>query len=373
MTIYKKIKSLDSKFSWSFFGFLIGFLGIAYAIYVEQFKEERPKLVFDLLSNTQVLSVNEDVNKLDIIYDGQNLKAQKKNLILLTIRIKNEGTEGIKEGDYYSKIPFGLKIEGGNIAENPQLIDASDNFLKENVSLSNDSLNNIIINKIPIEENQYFTIKVLTICNQNISPTITPFGKINRMIGEFEIQNSYLSGQKTKKSFFENLTDGSISIHIARFFYYLILIFLVGFLIGFPVSKISKYFERKGKEKIIEKFREKTKIELTDKIDIVFDIYRKENIYYFKWLYKLLSDNEKLVRHLNYFENRNNEDYLIEDFREESPLSNQSYEERIHYITSTNYLISILMHKKVIIKTDKDVTVDEQFKNGFMEFYHFID
>ena len=119
-----------------------------------------------MLSNTQVLSLKEDVNKLDIIYDGQNLKEQKENLILLTIKLKNEGNLNIKESDYFSKMPFGFKIIGGKIAEKPQLIDASNKFLRENILLSLDTLNNISINKVPIGEGEYFTIKVLTICNQ---------------------------------------------------------------------------------------------------------------------------------------------------------------------------------------------------------------
>jgi len=40
MPLFKKLKTLDTKFSWSFFGFLIGIIGVSYAIYVDQFKEE---------------------------------------------------------------------------------------------------------------------------------------------------------------------------------------------------------------------------------------------------------------------------------------------------------------------------------------------
>ena len=318
------------------FGFLIGILGFVYAIYVDQFKEQKPKLVYDLLSNTQVLSVKEDINKLDIIYDKQNLKEQKENLILLTVRIKNEGNINIKEGDYYSKIPFGLKISGGKIAEKPQLIDASNKFLKENIVLLFDTLNSISINKVPIDVGQYFTIKILTICNLNVSPSIVPVGKISGMRDEFQIRKSYLSDQKEEQSFFEKLINGSVSIHIARFFFYLLIMILFGVVFGIPTSQISSYFEERNKKRKIEKFREKTKIELSEKIEMVFDIYRNEGNYFIKWLHRILSDKEKLRKYLNYIDYRTKEDNLIDDFRDHLPQQSEVYVEQIHYLSSTS-------------------------------------
>lgn len=374
MSIYKKIKSLDSKFSWSFFGFLIGILGFGYAIYVDQFKELKPKLIYDLLSNTKVLSVREDVNKLDIIYDGQNLKEQKENLILLTVRIKNEGSQNIVEGDYYSKILFGLKVRGGKIAEKPQLIDASNKFLKENVSLEFDSLNSIKINKVQIDEGQYFTIKILTICKQNISPSIVPIGKISGMTTEFEVRESYLSDKKEEESFFERLIAGSVSIHVARFFFYLLVLILFSLVVILPTSQITTFFEEKNKKRKIEKFREKTKIELTENIELVFDLYREDGAYYIKWLNKILSDKEKLKKYLGYFEEKTKEEYLLDDFKEQPQQRlNELDTERVNYFYSMKSILTKLVDKKIITKTEDDVLVNEMFKNELMEFNYFID
>jgi hypothetical protein len=370
MGIYSNLKSLDSKFSWSFMGFLIGILGIGYAIYIDQFKEEKPKVIFDILSNTQVLSVKENLNKLDIIYDNQNLKEQKENLILLTIRISNEGNEDIRESDYYSKAPFGFKINNGKIAENPIIIDASSKILKDNLALSYDTINNIILNKVPFNRDQYFTIKVLTICKENVLPSITPTGNITGINEIFPVRNSYINGQKKELSFFESLTFGSFAMHIARFFFYIFFIAIIGLLIGFPASKISTILENKKRKKKIEKFRDKTKIQLSDNIDLIFDFYKDQGEYRIKWLNRILGDKEKLKKHILRNENINLEDFILNDY---PPEISQMRMESISQISETMNLISKLKDKKIIEKKGEDFIVNEKFKNELLEFNYFID
>ena len=232
MGIISSLRTIDDKYSWSFLGFMIGIIGIGYAVYVSHFREERPLVVFDVLSNTQVLSVKENVNKLDIVYNNKNLKERHEDLILLTVRISNEGDKDVTEHDYYSKIPFGLRIVDGKVADKPNLIDASNQFLKENLSMNYDSLSNITINNIPIDKAQYFTIKVLIICRENTFPSIVPTGKISGISEDFVIRQSYKEGQKEELSFFRLLTYGSLGIHILRLFFYLFCFLVLGLLIG---------------------------------------------------------------------------------------------------------------------------------------------
>lgn len=372
MGFLKKIKTLDSRFSWSFFSFLIAIISIGYAVYVDHFKEEKPKVVFDILSNTQVLSVKEDINKLDIIYDGQNLKEQKKNLILLTIRISNEGNEDISEEDFYSQIPFGLKINSGKIAESPFLIDASNKFLKSNLILSHDSLNNVSINKLPINKEQYFTIKILTICSDSTMPSITPMGNISGINEEFPVRLSYSESKKEEKSFIELLTLGGFGIHVARFFFYIFSMVAFGLLIGIPMSKISDFYDNKKRKSIIQKFRDKTKIEITDKADLIFEIFLNDGQHYINWLSHVFSDKEKLTNYLTYFENRKTENLLMNDYLTERPKDAEFDSERRYHFSTTNSIISKLLEKKFII-TGGELKIDDQFKNDLLEFKYFLD
>jgi len=374
MEMITNLKNIDNKFSWSFLGFIIGILGFSYAIYVDQIKDEKPEVIFDVLSNTQVLSVKENLNKLDIIYDGQNLKEKKENLILLTIRISNDGNENIRETDYYSKSPFGFKINKGKIVDNPILIDASNNTLKNNIILTYDTLNNITINKVPFNKGQYFTIKILTICNENTLPTITPLGSITGINNPFPVKLSYKDGQKENKSFLELLTIGNFGIHIARFFFYLICIALFGLMIGIPTSKISSYLDDKKKIKKIKKFKEKTKIKLSDKIDIIFKIYKNNGQFYVKWLNNIINDKNKLLDYIDYYENRKKENILYNDFITEVPVDTHEINmERINIITTTNNILETLFENKILIKDNNEIEINEEFKTELNEFNYFID
>lgn len=373
MGIYNNFKTLDSKFSWSFLGFLIGILGIVYAIYIDQFKEEKPQVIFDILSNTQVLSVKENLNKLDIIYDGQNLKEKKENLILLTIRISNEGNEDIRESDYYSKAPFGFKINNGKIAERPTIINSSSKILKDNLTLTYDTLNNITLNKVPFNQDQSFTIKVLTICNENTLPTITPLGNIAGINEVFAVKQSFKDGQKEDKSFFQVLTFGSLGIHIARFFFYIFSIVALGLLIVIPSTKISTHFEDKKRKVNIKKFRNKTKIQLSDKVELIFEIYKNDGEHYIKWLNRILEDKEMISKYFAYFENWEIENLLMIDYTKNGLVDNEIEEGRIDIFSTAQEIISKLIERKFILKENNEIIIDEQFKTELREFNYFID
>jgi hypothetical protein len=372
MSFINRLRTLD-KFPWNFPGFVIGLIGIGYAIYVEQFREIKPEIVFDVLSNTQVLSVKENLNKLDIIYDGQNIKEKKENLILLTIRISNEGNQSVRESDFYSRSSFGLKILEGRIAEMPLLIDASNDFLRNNLLLTYDSLNQIDINKLPFDINQSFTIKVLTICKENTLPSIKSVGKITGITDDFTIRESFKGEQKQEKSFLKNLTSGSFGIHVARFFYYLLCMVAFGLFIGYPASRISDHFEKKRKKRQVQKFREKTKIKLSNRAEFIFNIFLSEREHYIKWLHRLISDEGKLKDYLLYYKNPRMERLLNEDSLEFRRTHNEPHIEQIGHLHYAAKIISKLITEKFIIEDGDKVTVDQQFKNELQEFVYFID
>jgi len=373
MGLYNYIKSLDTKFAWSFMGFVIGITGICYAVYIDQFKVSEPRIVFDILSNTEVLSVKENLNKLDIIYDGQNLKEQKENLILSTIRISNEGNEDIRENDYYSKTPFGLKISNGKIADRPVITEASNKILKNNLTLTYDSLNNIVLDKIPFNQDQYFTIKVLTICKGDTLPTITPFGNIAGINEAFPVRQSFKEGQKEEKSFIELLTLGNFGIHVARFFFYIFCIFAFLVTIIIPISKISEYLENKKRNNIIQKFREKTKIQLSDKVELIFEIYRTYGTNYINRINNILEDTGKIRNYLSRHNIHRNNIYSINSYPEYIINDDHIYRPQREHFLIINKILSKLVDKEFIkIENDK-ITTNNNFKKELREFNYFIE
>lgn len=159
---------------------------IGVAIYL--FLINKPDLRFEILSNTEVLTVKEDISALQIIYDGKDLKKEGKNISVIILKISNEGYEGIKEGFYSSIAPLGFEIINGEIIGTPELIEVHDksfSFPIDSISKSRIIFKNLIINS-----GDFFIIKFRTLNNINEIPEILPFGKISG-IDKVNIINNY--------------------------------------------------------------------------------------------------------------------------------------------------------------------------------------
>lgn len=372
MSFWNNIKTMDKRFSWSFLGTLIGIIGIGYGIYADFFKEEKPELIFDLMSNTQVLDLKEDVSELQIHYKHQDLKKSKKSLVLITVRVSNKGNAPITENDYYSKTPFGFKITRGNIAEPPSLINSSRKFFENSVRLSTDSLNNIFIDKVPIDYGEYFTVKVLTICNNEELPDIIPFGEISGLRGEIYTVRSYKSERKEELSFWKKLTFGTFGIHVARFFYYLLCMALVSISIAFPVTMISDYFEDKKKKKAISKYKKSVKIKLTQNSETIFNLYKQFGETQISWLLKTLNDQKILEEYLIYMENKKKENSFINDFSTFSRVYQEDIEIRqIQHLGFIYTILNTLLDEKIIDKENKN-TVKPDFLKELEEFNYYL-
>jgi len=52
--IINNISHLEKKYAWSLFGLIVVILGFGYAIYVDNFKGQKPEIIFEILSNTNI-------------------------------------------------------------------------------------------------------------------------------------------------------------------------------------------------------------------------------------------------------------------------------------------------------------------------------
>lgn len=190
-----------------YFTSLLAILGLSFGIYQTFIRDYKPEIVFDVLSNNDVLSINEDVNDLKILYNDKDLKEQNKKLVLLNVKIENIGNGDVKEGDYYSKTPFGIEIENGEMIKVPSIINSSNNFLHKNTKVSLLDSNKIILTKIPLGKNEFFTLEILTIVKKEATPKVIAIGYISGSNGEIKVIESYKSIKKSEniKSWYESM------------------------------------------------------------------------------------------------------------------------------------------------------------------------
>ncbi|MBE0646988.1 MAG: hypothetical protein IH596_04305, partial [Bacteroidales bacterium] len=303
MSIFSKLSKVDQKFSWSFLGFIIGIIGIGFAIYTIFFFEKVPVIKYEVISNTNVLDVKENVSRLDILFDSVSVKKTGQNLRVITLKISNEGNENLNADYFDKKYPLGFQIEGARIVQKPELLEFSNDYIKETIELNDTLDNKILFSNIIIDQGEYFIVKTLTLSDAKVVPTIKPLGYISGS-GAPRLVIINEENETTPKSFFTKLFYGNLGYHIARFFLYLIIIGISIFLIAFPISQIQEKKQEKNKKKHVRKFKQNTKIDKEKLSEIVFDFYLEDGESSLFRIKKILSMPDKLKGYKNYLELR---------------------------------------------------------------------
>ncbi len=162
---------------WALLGILVtvilGLPAIYYTIH-----EKVPHIAYEIIGDTKVLDVHKPVKELEIRYKGEDIYAQKKNLSVLTITVRNDGETHIKQADFDTTTPWGLLVNNGHLVDAPKLIDANSDYIRSNINLSAGTNDTISFQKIIFEKDKYFTFELQILHRDEETPQIIPIGKI---------------------------------------------------------------------------------------------------------------------------------------------------------------------------------------------------
>lgn len=177
------------KFNW----FLIiqtigGIAGLVVAIYIGFYNESKSKLTYEILSNSSVFSVQENISQLKVTYGDKIIDQGFEELNLIIVRLKNNGNRDIKTTDFYRKSNFGFRVKNASIIEKPELQAYSKEFYKENLKIKH-SDNSVFLSQLPLNENDYYTLKVLVVTDSESKAEILPLGNISN--GITTVENIY--------------------------------------------------------------------------------------------------------------------------------------------------------------------------------------
>ncbi|MDW3651801.1 MAG: hypothetical protein R8P61_32280 [Bacteroidia bacterium] len=375
MKIWAKIKNLDQKFAWSFLGFLLGFIGIVFSVYTIYFYEENPILQFEILTNTNVLDVKEDIGKLDILFDSVSIKKEQKNLRIITIKISNIGNENLTLNLYDKKDPLGFKIENGEVLQKPVLLEASNDYLKRNLKITRIESSEYRFSSVILDKSQYFSLKILCLVNENVVPNVIPIGYISGN-GVPGIKINFKESDKSKIGFFKELFYGNIFIHFLRFIIYWLIIIAITILTIVTYDSIRIKFRRRKRKRLINKFKEHHKLNIEKfplKILEYYETYGEKSLFRIK---KVISKVETLkiyieyiglLDHLDQFEEENLDE---EDFNQ---LEEDSFKEK-NVFNEIEPLIRLLVEDKIlIVNTDSiSITIRDGFEDSIDQFIYFI-
>lgn len=291
MTILNTLKSMDQKFAWSFLGFVLAVIFGGITIYLGFFKDDKPDLNYTILSNSGVLDIKEEVGNLDVLYRGNSLSQDKKDLKIITFKVINTGESSILPNFYDPKDPLGFKIENGEIAEKPLLISASNEYLEKNLEMLQNK-NSIEFSNVILESNEYFEIKVLVLHSIGVSPQLQSTGKI---AGIRSI--NVVSGDNfvDERSFFDTTFGGGVIKNITRVIVYGIVFIAMIILVALFISSINDARSKAKRKKLVKIFREFDNARITESDHYFFELYIDGNESALRYAYQRISNpNENI-------------------------------------------------------------------------------
>jgi hypothetical protein len=191
----------------SFISIALGFLGLYYTL-----RGTRTHLSMDIAAESNVLDVRHPISDLAIYFQGTDIDEEKANLKILTIRVINDGEASIREGDFDSRIPFGLEIAGGHIIR-AQVTGSNSRYLTDNIHLRVGYQDRIVLDKVIFDKGDFITIEVLVLHPKNSLPSLRPLGKIAGL-SEMAVTHSFQD--RDQASFISQVFGGPAAVQISR-------------------------------------------------------------------------------------------------------------------------------------------------------------
>ena len=274
MSFLDTLKTMDRKFSWSFFGFTLAALLGSITIYDRFVADTHPQLYFDVMTSTAVLDIRENVPKLEVFFDGVNIREKDLALRVISVKVSNESSHDILRGHYDGEDLVGLRVQPGRIIK-AELANSSNDYLARNLSFSSLTTDSIRFKDVILEANQYFVIKLLVTHPANTTPAISPLGHVAGMKQIF-VREAYKD--LGRPSIWQTAFVGSWYVQIARLFAYFIAAVLVAILIIAPSTIVSNKLQERARRRTVREFKGSTTIRLNDTDEFVFEQYLSEGV-----------------------------------------------------------------------------------------------
>lgn len=293
MSFLEKIQEFDKKFAWSFFGFALALIFGLLTIYVSFFYEKKPVLKYEIVSNTSVLDVRENISKLDVFYDGKDIKNNRQALRILLVRIVNDGNESILKKDYDENDPIGFVVPSGQLIKS-EIISASNQYLEDNIKLIVQPRGKVSFSSVIIEPKEHFMLKLLVLVKEGDKElTVQSVGKLAGL-KSIEVVESYR--EQETAPFLTRAFEGSITVQIVRFMAYFFASLIVIVLIVILSIIVGEQREKRIRLKIVRGFKEVSDINFTKCDEYVFNKFLEHGDSYLSVTHELLSNTKKLQR-----------------------------------------------------------------------------
>lgn len=270
---------------------ILGAIAAIISIYVFFFQEKKVDLQYEIVANTNVLDINAEVGRLDITYNGMSLKEKNEHLRIINLRVINRGNENILKEYFDDNDPVGFRVSQGKIIEKPELIDASSQYLKDNLQVLVDTSGRVRLSKVILESKEYIVLKLLVLHKSNNLPEIIPTGKVAGM-KQINVINSL--ELKDQTPFFIQVFSGSLFVQTVRAVSYFLIVVLIIVVIILLSDKVSTIKKKHKRQSIVEEFKNLKNYNYSKMDDAIFERYVTDGPNLFTQIKELL-DNDKLL------------------------------------------------------------------------------
>lgn len=327
------------------------------------FQEKNIDFQYEIVSNTNVLDINAEIGKLDIIYDSISLKETNENLRLVNIRVVNKGNEHILKDYFDENDPVGLKINFGKFVEFPEIIEASNDYLKRILRYVVHGDSTITFSKIILESGEFFTIKLLILHNIDEEPQISSIGKI---AGQNTIEIKQPSDLSESKPFLKTAFSGKFWIQIVRLLAYFIIIVIIIAVTLFISFKVSDLLDGIKRKKLIEEFKHQKIYQYNRMDDAIFSRYKKDGT----WILHFMNDLTSNVKILNTKYIKAKKDLM----NGEKDIENLSRKEFVEFdrIRSDWDIINSMLKDGLIIENKGVLSINKKMHKSLKQFTVFL-
>lgn len=338
---------------------LLGLIGTFITIYAF-FEEKTVDLRFEILASTNVLDFNAEVSKLDVIYDSTNLKQSQENLRIYTIKVINVGKHHIIKEFYDINDPLGIAISSGEIIEKPQLIQASNSYLKRNVKVVDFRVTRLNFSQVILESEQHFTFKMLVLHRKDSIPTIIPLGKI---AGQHKIVVINAFDVKQEESFWTKVFAGDIGVQIIRMLTYFLALVIIIIVIFLVLEVLENYWTAIKRKRLINDLKKSKTYQYTRMDEAIIARYLEHGAADFPKMEKIIANEESLN---NAYINR-----LKEQQNRISKKINAGGE--IAYLSSIDMaLIDEMFSDGILLKENERLIINLTMKDRLTKFIKFL-
>jgi hypothetical protein len=241
------INSIEKRFPWSFFGFLLGSisLGIAIWFFYLSKQEAITDLKFVINDEFQLIELKEKFPDIKIFYNEEDIINSGKVIKIIRIQLENTG-KTILQSYYDQKLPFGLEFLDSTILSVAQ-ISTSNGYLDQNLFQNRIGKGvkdgKILFNKPIIEKGSRLFFKVYLLQNKTVVNTVVKsLGKIS---GMDKIQVVRSKSQQDSGIKIEKTTSEIVAISLASGYFGILLMMLT----IAPIALFYEYREKRTREK----------------------------------------------------------------------------------------------------------------------------